>query len=93
MMKLNSKFLVHETNGDHYMVSTGDAEFKGITKNNETAAFIIDCLKENTTVKEIVDKILNEYNVTDEKMVEQDVKDIIEKLKEIGAIVEWNNYI
>ena len=33
-MKLNPKFLVHETNGEHYMVSTGDTEFKGITKNN-----------------------------------------------------------
>lgn len=87
-MKLNPKFLVHETNGEHYMVSTGDTEFKGITKNNETAAFIIDCLKEDTTVKEIADKILNEYNVTDEKIVEQDINYIIEKLRKIGAIEE-----
>lgn len=87
-MKLNSKFFTHETNGEHYMVSTGDTEFKGIVKNNETAAFIIECLKENTTVNDIVDKILDEYDVDDKKTVEKDVKVIIEKLRNIGAIEE-----
>ncbi|MBQ8535542.1 MAG: PqqD family protein [Bacilli bacterium] len=87
-MKLNSKFFTHETNGEHYMVSTGDTEFKGIVKNNDTAAFIIECLKENTTINDIVDKILAEYNVDDEKTVEKDVEVIIDKLRNIGAIEE-----
>ena len=87
-MKLNSKFFTHETNGEHYMVSTGDTEFKGIVKNNDTASFIIECLKENTTVNDIVDKILDEYDIDDKKTVEKDVKDIIDKLRNIGAIEE-----
>ena len=31
------------------MISTSDTKFKGIVKNNETAAFIIECLKADTT--------------------------------------------
>jgi len=87
-MKLNSKFLTHNTNGQHYLISTGDIKFKGIIKNNDTAAFIIECLKENTTETDIVDKILNEYSVTNRKKVEKDVRDVIEKLHSIGAIEE-----
>ena len=87
-MKLNSKFFTHETYGEHYMVSTGDTEFKGIVKNNDTAAFIIECLKENTTINDIVDKILAEYDVDDKKTVEKDVEVIIDKLRNIGAIEE-----
>lgn len=87
-MKLNSKFLTHVTNGNHYMVSTGDTEFKGMSKNNDTASFIIERLKEDTTENEIVDKILNEYSVTDRKIVVKDVRNIIEKLRSIGAIEE-----
>lgn len=87
-MKLNSKFLTHVTNGNHYMVSTGDTEFKGMSKNNDTASFIIECLKEDTTENEIVDKILKEYSVTDKKIVLKDVRNIIEKLRSIGAIEE-----
>lgn len=87
-MKLNSKFLTHVTNGNHYMISTGDTEFKGISKNNETASFIIECLKNDVTENEIVDKILKEYSIIDRKIVENDVRSIIKKLRSIGAIEE-----
>ena len=60
-MKLNPKFLTHVTKGEHYMISTSDTKFKGIVKNNETAAFIVECLKSDTTESAIVDKLLTEY--------------------------------
>ena len=60
-MKLNPKFLTHVTKGEHYMISTSDTKFKGIVKNNETAAFIVECLKADTTESTIVDKLLAEY--------------------------------
>ena len=34
-MKLNPKFLTHETRGEHYIISTSDTKFKGIVKNND----------------------------------------------------------
>ena len=57
-MRLGPKFLTHVTKGEHYVISTSDTRFKGIVKNNETAAFIVECLKEDTTETAIVDKLL-----------------------------------
>ena len=87
-MKLNINFLTHITKGEHYMVSTGNTEFNGIVKNNKTSAFIIECLKTETNEKEIVDKIIENYSETNREIVERDVKNIIEKLRSIGAIEE-----
>jgi len=87
-MKLNPKFLTHETKGEHYMISTGNTSFHGIVKNNETAAFIIECLKSETTESAITDKIMSEYKGADRQTVERDVANIIGRLRSIGAIVE-----
>ncbi len=87
-MKLNSKFLTHTTKGEHYMISTSDTKFKGIVKNNETAAFIVECLKSDTTESAIAQKLLTEYKGADRPTVERDVANIIGKLRSIGAIEE-----
>ena len=87
-MKLNTTFLTHTTKGEHYMISTSGTKFKGIVKNNETAAFIIECLKADTSESAIVDKLLAEYKGVDRPTVERDVANIIDKLRSIGAIEE-----
>ena len=87
-MKINSNFLTHESNGEHYIISTSATSFNGLVKSNETAAFIIDCLKSETSEQEIINKILNEYEVTDKAKVENDVVSVIEKLRSIGALDE-----
>ncbi len=87
-MRLNPNFLTHETKGEHYMISTSDTEFKGIVKNNETAAFIIECLKSDTTESVIADKLMSEYKGADRPTVERDVANIIDKLRSIGAVEE-----
>ena len=87
-MKLDPRFLTHVTRGEHYMISTSDTKFKGIVKNNETAAFIIECLKADTTENAIVDNILAEYTGAERPTVERDVKNIIGKLVSIGALAE-----
>ena len=87
-MKLDSKFLTHTTRGEHYMIPTSDTKFKGIAKNNETAAFIIECLKNETTESAIVDELLSNYMGADRSTVQQDVSNIINTLRSIGAIEE-----
>lgn len=87
-MKLNSNFITHTTKGEHYMVSTGDIEFKGILKNNNTAAFIIECLKSQITENEIIDKLLEKYSNVSYEIAKKDVHDIIEQLRSIGAVEE-----
>ena len=85
-MKCNPKFLTHVTKCEHYMISTSDTQFKGIVKNNETAAFIVECLKADTTESAIVDKLLSEYKGADRPTVERDVANIIGKRRSIAAI-------
>lgn len=87
-MKLNPGFLTHKTKGEHYLISTSGSKFNGIVKNNETAAFIIECLKADTTESAIADKLLSEYKSADRPTVERDVANIIGKLRSIGAVVE-----
>ena len=87
-MRLDKRFLTHTSRGENYMVSTGDTDFKGIVKNNSTAAFIIECLKEETTESIIADRILAEYEGAERSVVERDVANIIAKLRTIGAIEE-----
>ena len=86
-MKLNPKFLTHETKGEHITVSTTGTDFNGLVRSNPTAAFIIEALKADTTESAIVDKLLAKYDV-DRATAEKDVADIISKLDEIGAIIK-----
>ena len=87
-MKLDPRFLVHETKGEHYIISSSGTKFKGIIKNNETAAFIVECLKEDISEKNIVDRIMSEYAGVTRNAVENDVAEIINILRDIGAILE-----
>lgn len=62
-MKLNPKFLTHETKGEHITVSTIGTKINGLIRSNPTAAFIVESLKKDTTESEIVDKMLAKYEV------------------------------
>ena len=87
-MKLNPNFLTHTTKGENYIISTGDTKFKGIVKHNSTVAFIVDCLKQDTTEEAVVEKVLEYYIVDDKEIVIRDVSEVIRKLRSIGAIEE-----
>ena len=86
-MKLDPKFLTHETKGEHITVSTAGTKFNGLIRSNSTAAFIIEKLKSDTTQEQIVDSILEKYDA-DRQTVEKDVANVISSLHAIGAIIE-----
>ena len=86
-MKLNPKFLTHETKGEHITVSTTGTKFNGLIRSNPTAAFIVESMKADTTESEIVDKMLAKYEV-DRPTAEKDVANIIGKLRSIGAVID-----
>jgi acyl dehydratase len=73
---------------EQIMVAAGLAarKFHGFVRSNETAAFIVDCLKKETSESEIVNALLLEYEVPRE-VAEQDVHTILEKLSSIGALI------
>ena len=86
-MKLKNGFVTHEMGGEQIMVATGDVSFPGLVRSNPTAAFIVDCLKEETTKEAIVQAMLNKYEVTEE-VAAADVDKILGKLRSVGALDE-----
>ncbi|MCQ2416320.1 MAG: PqqD family protein [Oscillospiraceae bacterium] len=85
-MKLKAGFLTHATKGEHYTISTYETEFKGVVRSNETAAVIVECLKNDTTEAAIVDRLMSEYTGADRPTVERDVANIISKFRAKGII-------
>ena len=83
-MKLKDNFRTQDINDKQMMIDISN-NFNGIIKSNETAAFIINELKSNTTIDNIVSKMLEIYDASEEE-VRKDVESIISKLKNIGAI-------
>ena len=86
-MKLKPGFVTHKVGKEQMMVAAGPAarSFHGLVRSNETAAFIINCLKKETSEEAIVEAMLAEYEAPRET-VEQDGHRIVEKLREIGAL-------
>ncbi|MBQ9142743.1 MAG: PqqD family protein [Lachnospiraceae bacterium] len=86
-MRLREEFITHETNGEHIMVTAGNAGFNGLVRSNGTAGFIVECLKTEVTREEIISRMLQKYDAPLE-VVTKDVDNILEQLKSIGAIYE-----
>ena len=84
-MKLSSSFILHRDGEETLLVSTGASKFSGLVRCNPTAAFIVDCLSENTTEAKIAEKMCKKWDVAAEKAM-ADVKKITAQLRKIGAI-------
>lgn len=85
-MKLKDTFITHTTNNEQILVDTS-GKFSGIVRNNKTAAFIVDCLKEETSVEKIIDKIIEEYDAPLED-IKEGVNNVLNTLRKIGALDE-----
>lgn len=86
-MKLKPGFITHNVGKEQMMVAAGPAakQFHGLVRSNETAAFIVNCLKQETTEEAIVDAMLEQYEAPRET-VAQDVHRVVEQLRQIGAL-------
>lgn len=86
-MKLKEGFVTRQMGDEQIMVATGDVRFSGIVRSNTTAAFIVECLKEETTREAIVAKMLEKYDA-DRAVIAADVDKIVAKLRSINALDE-----
>lgn len=86
-MKLNENFITQSIGSNQIMVAGGDAAFSGFVRSNETAAFIVEKLKTETTKDEIIDAMLDRYDASREK-ISGDVEKILSVLRSIGALDE-----
>ena len=84
-MKLKPNFLTHEIDGVQVLVDVENKDFSGIVRNNQTAAFVVDCLSKETDVDEIVDAMYNTFDAPKD-VIKKDVEEIIKKLDSIGAL-------
>lgn len=86
-MKLRDEYLVYLRNEKSILVPVGKQGFNGVVRINKSAASIIDYLKEETTEEEIIQKMLAEYDASEEQIA-GDVRKVLNELKRIGAITE-----
>lgn len=86
-MKLKSGFITYTTGDEQIMVAAGAAAFHGMVRSNRTAAFVIDCLKEQTDMAAIVEKMEAAFDAPRD-VIERDVARILEQLRKIGALDE-----
>lgn len=85
-MKLKDNFITHMSNGEQILVDVS-GEFSGLIRNNESAARIVDCLKTEASIIEIVEQLSLEYEASNEELLDA-VKTVIDKLRSVGAIDE-----
>lgn len=88
-MKLKEGFLTHDSDNQQVLIAAGKAAdcFHGVARSNKTAAFIVNCLKEEVTEQDIVNAMLEQYDAPKE-VIAGDVRRILDVLREIGAIDE-----
>ena len=86
-MRLNKNFLVHHTSDNSFLVPTGVTDFSGLIKGNRTVGIRLDCLKVDTTYEEIVRKLQEQFDASEE-LIRHDVTDTLAKLRSVGAIDE-----
>ena len=69
------------------MVDVVPKRFSGLIRSNKTAAYIINCLKAETTPEQIIELMIAKYDAPRDAL-EKDVQTIIKKLRGIDAIDE-----
>ena len=88
-MKLKKGFCTQTISDGQVMVPTAEAgtSFRGIVRSNETAAFVVEQLKNETTEEAILEALKSEYEGDVEKM-RSDLQGVLQKLRDIEAIEE-----
>ena len=88
-MKIKSGFAKRNIAGSEIVVPVGEnaSKFNGMITLNETGSFFWDCLSQETTKEEVVERVLEIYEVGREK-AEADFDKFTAMLKENGLLEE-----
>lgn len=86
-MKISKEFILREIAGEYILVPVGKAalEFSSMISVNEIGALIWKCLEKGSSVSEIVNVILNEYEI-DEDTAKKDVEEFIQYLYQVKIL-------
>ena len=86
-MKLKPDYLTQDIDDVQFLVPVGAGTFNGLIRSNKTAAFIVNCLKEETTKDQIVDAMCRKYDAPRAEIA-GDVDEILDILRSIHALEE-----
>ena len=86
-MRLKEGIVAQNIDGVQFLVPVGEGMFRGIIRNNGTAAFIVNCLQQDTTKEQIVDAMCKEYDAPAETIA-KDVESVLAKLRSVNALEE-----
>lgn len=85
-MKMKEGFMLYDV-GENSMIVSAEESFHGIVRINQTAKFILECMREDTTKEEIVEKMAQKYDASHSDF-EKSVETVLETLRKIGALDE-----
>ena len=87
-MKTNKNFILRNIAGDNILVATGEAaqSFNGMITMNEVASFIWSNIDECVSVGKLIQRVLDEFDVNEEK-ARQDVEYFTSDLIKMGIII------
>lgn len=88
-MKVNKEFVLREIVGDYIIIPVGETvlEFKGLITVNEIGVLIWKMLQNEITFDQIVQNILDEYDV-EESVAREDVREFLDTLIARGILTE-----
>ena len=86
-MKLKDGFITYESGEYQILVPTGGQQFSGLLRSNETAAFIINTLKEEKSRESVVQAVVDHYAI-DTDRAGRGVDAVLNQLRQIGALDE-----
>lgn len=88
-MKIKNEFILRNIAGENIVVPIGTTtqNFNGIISLNDVATFIWKKVDEVNTVDELVNLVIEEYDI-DIEVAKADVEEFIENLKRVDMIEE-----
>lgn len=86
-MKIKEGFILRAVADSYVVVAVGEAvkSFNGVINLNETGALLWKALEKGAEENDLIEALLNEYEV-ERELAEKDVKTFIIKLTEAGLI-------
>ena len=88
-MRIKKEFVLREIAGDYVIIPTGKTvlEFNGLITVNEVGVSIWKMLQEEVTFDQIVQNILEEYDV-EESVAREDIREFLDTLITGGILTE-----
>ena len=86
-MKIKSDFILRKVADSYVVVHVGKLtlDFNGIINLNETGAFLFELLQKGAEREDLIEKMLEEYEVSPEKAA-SDIDIFIQKVKEADVL-------